>query len=1000
MRAAHSGRRSRGVAVQSLLSGGVATVAVATGLLLDVVAAAAFGAGRDTDAFVVAARLPLGLTAILMVIGNQVLVPTFATWTEIAAGRRDRRLTTTTLLGALLIGAAISGLLLAASPLLVQALAPGFDGEQLSLASDLLKVMVWIIPLTAGSEVLRAWLNARHLFVVPAAMTVVLNAVAAGIIAGVGGEISILPVAYLVGSAVQFVCMLVFAAFRGLRLATPTTSDEESKKLLRLTARPSVSASLNPATRAIETAVASFLPPGSATVLHYAHRLVHAIGGTVLFRSVMVALLPRMTRAYVNDDQEEVGRFSQLGARLMIAVSLPVTAFGVALAVPAASAVFGVGRFSPENARLLGVVIAVLSLSFLWSALQRAYLSSFYAVRNTRQPLNNTIVGSAANVVLMPLFVLPLAGSGNAVVGLAAAYVVAQVIQAWHARRALRRSRLISIEINRRQLARSVVASALGGLAAYGTWLVHGSVLPDSRMVVEVLALALAGVVGCVTVACVELTDPELRRRLRRRSRPDAPGPDLPPEQQLPARAADLTRRGVVVLATLVAVLVTASVLTLLSGRDPILAALPVGLILGAAFLGLAFYRFEFFVLAVLLVRTSLDALKFGGASVPLDPAALLGMLFLGSAVVWLAARWRQGGSLRLSPLGLAAVGFAAAAFVGVLISPDLLGSAIEWSRIASVCMMIVVIEQLAVRPRYRTQLLVAMALSAVVPLTVAAWQIWTGTGLFEAGGFGRATGTFTHSNPLAAFLMVMVVMSFAFVVNGGARTQGWSMLVLLAAGAGLFVTYTRAAWVAAVIGVAIIASALGRRWLIGLVATLAFAAFYIPGVSDRFSDLSAQDTVRGEPSNSLAWRLDYWSESLALSADTPLSGIGLKQVAAQTVEAKQPHNDFLRAFVEMGVLGLAAYGWLMWQFIATGRRAAHATRGAVGRDRALAMGYAGAAVGYVVMCLVANLMSQVVVGLYFGTLAAAAGALAPLVPTSRLSAVPAREGQTCESST
>jgi hypothetical protein len=63
-------------------------------------------------------------------------------------------------------------------------------------------------------------------------------------------------------------------------------------------------------------------------------------------------------------------------------------------------------------------------------------------------------------------------------------------------------------------------------------------------------------------------------------------------------------------------------------------------------------------------------------------------------------------------------------------------------------------------------------------------------------------------------------------------------------------------------------------------------------------------------------------------------------------------------------------------------------------------MGYAGAGVGYVVMCFVANLMSQVVVGLYFGALAAAAGALVPLAENSGPQRWLTREGQPCESST
>jgi len=409
----------------------------------------------------------------------------------------------------------------------------------------------------------------------------------------------------------------------------------------------------------------------------------------------------------------------------------------------------------------------------------------------------------------------------------------------------------------------------------------------------------------------------------------------------------------------------------------------PLGVFVGLGLVALAMVRFEMFLLALLVTRTSLDAVGSGSA---VDPAAMLGMLFLGAAVVWLLAQWRETGRLELSPLGWAAVTFAGAGLLGVLVAPAFWPALVEWTRLASVCVMMLVVERAAARARFRRQVVAAVAAAAVVPLIVAAWQMWTGAGLFDAGGFSRARGTFTHSNPLAAFLALLVIMTFAQVVHlRAARPRFYASGICVVAGIGLFATYTRAAWLAAVLGIAVIAASRGRRWLGGVVVILLVLLVTVPGVGSRFSDLTKESTSRGEPSNSLTWRAEYWGEALGLQA-SPITGIGLKQVAAQSTEGKQPHNDFLRAYVEMGLIGLAAYLWLMWQVLATGVRAMRATRDGPPENRALAVGAAGVAAGYVLMSLVANLMSQVVVGLYFAAFVAVGAAL---VGRSRSAALP-----------
>ena len=79
-------------------------LSIVASLLLDVAVAAKFGATSATDTFWVAARLPIAITAIVMVGGNQALVPAISTWTARHGQRVADRLTTGLLVGSVAVG--------------------------------------------------------------------------------------------------------------------------------------------------------------------------------------------------------------------------------------------------------------------------------------------------------------------------------------------------------------------------------------------------------------------------------------------------------------------------------------------------------------------------------------------------------------------------------------------------------------------------------------------------------------------------------------------------------------------------------------------------------------------------------------------------------------------------------------------------------------------------------------------------------------------------------
>ena len=426
------GKRRRSLVRQAGSTSVIAGLAVITGFLLDVTIAAKYGAGPITDSFFVAARLPLGIGALAVAAANQALVPAFATSlinrNEQATWKLASIIVTSTLtVGALLVAAVY----FVAGPL-VALTAPGLGAGQARLAAELIPITFAMIPLVTSSEVLRALLNARYSFVVPAATNVALSGTAAALILLLQHDPHVIAWAYLAGACVQLTFISVFAWRNGFRFRPSLQfRDEHLQATARLSVRPLVAGGLNPVTRILEQVLLSFMPSGSITIVAYGYRLISAVGGTVFFRSVMVSLLPRLSAAA--GKPEELANLTRQGLRIMLSLSLPLTAFVAVLATPGAVVVFQRGRFTRAEALLLGTVIAVYSLSLVGAAVQRALMAPFFGLLDTRTPLRNTIYGVLANLVLLPLAVagIYLAG-GQPVIGVALAYSLAVYVNVAH----------------------------------------------------------------------------------------------------------------------------------------------------------------------------------------------------------------------------------------------------------------------------------------------------------------------------------------------------------------------------------------------------------------------------------------------------------------------------------------------------------------------------------------------------------------------------------------
>jgi O-antigen ligase len=201
------------------------------------------------------------------------------------------------------------------------------------------------------------------------------------------------------------------------------------------------------------------------------------------------------------------------------------------------------------------------------------------------------------------------------------------------------------------------------------------------------------------------------------------------------------------------------------------------------------------------------------------------------------------------------------------------------------------------------------------------------GFGGTPAEGVLRAQAWYPSANHLA----LMLGRAWPFLVAGACAGWRWLWLPAGIVGLALILTFSTGGWLGALAGGLVVIAALSHRrlavrvggaagLLLVLVSGLAIAGI----LPERLNPLRQTG----------GFRLDLWQSSLEMIRDHPLLGVGLdnfaylyqqvylREGAAAEPNLSHPHNWLLHIWLELGLLGLIAFAWLLVRFWRNARQA------------------------------------------------------------------------------
>jgi O-antigen ligase len=411
-------------------------------------------------------------------------------------------------------------------------------------------------------------------------------------------------------------------------------------------------------------------------------------------------------------------------------------------------------------------------------------------------------------------------------------------------------------------------------------------------------------------------------------------------------------------------------------------AAVLVGAVLAATLVA----RFEFFILLLLSARATLDLADDGGTGIT-KPASLVAIMMIGASTAWLWQNRKARPRRHWSAFTIGVVGFACAAGLSLVSLSDPAPVAGDFLAIVASAQMFLCVGRLLMFGMPLRRLMIALLVAAIPPLVIGFVGSRLGLPTYHVKEGVRALrSTFVLSNNFANFLVPVILLSLSV----GHRLVGWHRIGLYTiAGAGMIqlaMTYTRGAWIGFVVGGLIVALLENRRLIIGCLVLAAAALLIVPNFWNRAGDVNSDRSARRYQS-SLEWRFEQWAEIINWNEQNRVTGIGVGMVIQLDDRAKAPHNDYVRAYVEMGVVGLGFYLLLIGGFIRAGLLA---TRRRLADWRGgLAVGILGYSVAFAVTSLAENLVVTIALMWYAMALAAVANFLSYDDPTRGLDGHP-----------
>ncbi len=477
------------------------------GLVRSAAIAHSFGTEPELSAYWVAFRLP---DLVFQVLAGATLaaafIPTFSR-VQLRAGEDAAWRLAASVLNLVSVATAVmAGVAWLLAPLIVPWLAPGLgadagrEAELQALAIELTRVMLLSPVLFGVSGMATGILNARRHFLAPALAPMFYNL---GIIAaalflakplGVHG----LALGVLAGSAAHLLVQLPALRTVGMRwTASFDFASDGVREVLRLMGPRVVGLAAAQVNFVVLMFFGSFVSDAAISAVNYAFLMAMMPVG-VVGMAISTALFPTLAQQAATRQEQTLRATLGASLRMILFLAVPASVGLFLLARPAVVLLLQRGAFDADSTTVVVAALQVFAIGIAANAAIEILSRGFYALADTRTPVQYALLGMVMNVALCAALVGPFGVRGLAAAGSLAALV--ECAGLWwslhHELGGLGRRQVL------RSFIRTLVASiVMGQVIVIVLVLLRASGVSDATMIGAFLTSGVAGAAGIISYA-------------------------------------------------------------------------------------------------------------------------------------------------------------------------------------------------------------------------------------------------------------------------------------------------------------------------------------------------------------------------------------------------------------------------------------------------------------------------------------------------------------------